>query len=189
MKIFPADDIKVTPLLNELITHGLLIEYSVSDKKYLHIRGFLKHQVINRPSKSNIPPFNDSLRTHGTLTEDSLREGKGMEGKGIIHSATSPSNGTGKKKRNPADRYAYPEDFMQFWSEYPRRENKAQAFKEWETEKKHNPKFDQVKIVQSAITYAEEVAGKERGFIKMPSTFLHRGTWLEKVYLPEETTA
>ena len=85
MKVFPADDVKVTPLLNDLITHGLLIEYSVNGKKYLHIKGFLKHQVINRPSKSNIPPFDESLRTPGALTEDSLTEGKGMEveGKGM----------------------------------------------------------------------------------------------------------
>jgi hypothetical protein len=83
MKVFPADDVKVLGLVNELIAHGLLIEYSVSDKKYLHIKGFEKHQVINRPSVSNIPEFDESLITHGGLTEDSLREGKGREGKGI----------------------------------------------------------------------------------------------------------
>ena len=97
MKVFPADDVKVTPLLNELIAHGLLIEYSVSDKKYLHIKGFLKHQVINRPSKSNIPPFDESLRTHGTLTEDSLTEGKGSgrEGKGEVQSRVIRAKGNG----------------------------------------------------------------------------------------------
>jgi len=80
MKIFPADNIDVSPYVDELITHGLLIEYSVSGKNYLHIKGFTKHQVINRPSKSSIPDYEDSLNTHGTLTEDSLREGKGREG-------------------------------------------------------------------------------------------------------------
>lgn len=90
MKVFPADDVKVLHLLNELIAHGLLIEYSVSGKKYLHIKGFEKHQVINRPSKSQIPAFDDSLITHGTLTECSLMEGKGMERKG--------EEGNGKEK-------------------------------------------------------------------------------------------
>ena len=188
MKVFPADDVKVTPLLNDLITHGLLIEYSVNGKKYLHIKGFEKHQVINRPSISDIPPFDESLRTPLTLTEDSLREGNGMEGKGIIHSSTDPSNGAGKKKRPSTFRYDYPEDFMQFWSRYPRRENKPQAHKEFEFEKRNNPKFTQEKVLQATTAYAEEVSGKESGFIKMPSTFLHHGTWLEKVYLPEEAT-
>lgn len=77
MKVFPADSIRVQPLLDELITHGLLIEYSVNDKKYLHIKGFSKHQVINRPSSSAIPLYDDSLSTHGVLSEG--REGKGMD--------------------------------------------------------------------------------------------------------------
>ena len=79
MQIFPADSIDVEPLIQELITHGLLIEYSVSSKKYLHIPGFKDHQVINRPSKPTCPPHEDSLNTHGVLTEDSLMEGKGRE--------------------------------------------------------------------------------------------------------------
>ena len=80
MKIFPGDDVKVLHFLNELIAHGLLIEYSVSGKKYLHIKGFEKHQVINRPSSSPIPEFDDSLITHGGLIEG--MEGNGKEGKG-----------------------------------------------------------------------------------------------------------
>lgn len=82
MQIFPADTLDVEPLIQELITHGLLIEYSVSDKKYLHIPGFKDHQVINRPSKPTCPLYEDSLSTHGGLTEDSRTEGKGREGKG-----------------------------------------------------------------------------------------------------------
>lgn len=81
MKVFPADSIDCTPLLNELIDHGLLIEYSVNGVKYLNIKGFKKHQVINRPSKSNIPDINlndNSMSTHGALIDG--REGKGMEG-------------------------------------------------------------------------------------------------------------
>jgi hypothetical protein len=84
MQIFPADNIDCEPLLNELITHGMLIEYSVNGEKYLNIKGFKKHQVINRPSKSSIPtlPLTEkSPNTHGVLNDG--REGKGMEGKGI----------------------------------------------------------------------------------------------------------
>ncbi len=55
MQVFPADAIDCEPLINELITHGLLIAYSVSNDKYLNIKGFLKHQTINRPSSSSIP--------------------------------------------------------------------------------------------------------------------------------------
>lgn len=80
MQVFPADAVDCEPLIQELIAHGMLIEYSVSGDLFLHIKGFKKHQVINRPSKSNIPQpsFNDgSLSDPGILTDG--REGKGKE--------------------------------------------------------------------------------------------------------------
>ncbi|SDR17248.1 hypothetical protein [Paraburkholderia tuberum] len=55
MKVFPADAIDCEPLIQSLIAHGMLMEYSVSGADYLHIRCFAKHQVINRKSKSAIP--------------------------------------------------------------------------------------------------------------------------------------
>ncbi|ADG20374.1 hypothetical protein BC1002_6533 [Paraburkholderia atlantica] len=55
MKIFPADAIDCEPLVQSLIAHGMLMEYSVSGEVFLHIRCFAKHQVINRKSKSAIP--------------------------------------------------------------------------------------------------------------------------------------
>ncbi|MFC5427608.1 hypothetical protein ACFPTO_02095 [Paraburkholderia denitrificans] len=85
MQVFPADAIDCEPLIQEVIAQGMLIEYSVSGKTYLHIKGFRKHQVINRPSKSNIPEpiFSDeSCGAHGGLGDPSLTEGKGKEGKG-----------------------------------------------------------------------------------------------------------
>ncbi|MGR3905835.1 hypothetical protein Q3A80_02230 [Burkholderia sp. SR8] len=78
MQIFPCDDIDCAPLIASLIAHGMLIEYSVSGKKYLHIRTFDKHQVINRPSKSRLPtflhthPVKDSKPIHGAIIDGSM---------------------------------------------------------------------------------------------------------------------
>ncbi|HBT8174813.1 TPA: hypothetical protein MCK47_002473 [Klebsiella pneumoniae] len=99
MQIFPADALDCEPLIQELIIHGLLTEYSVNDVCYLQIKGFLKHQKINRPSASKIPlppEFTESKAgkeekrapNQGGLSEDSvnphggLTDGKGREGKG-----------------------------------------------------------------------------------------------------------
>ncbi|MFZ4835908.1 hypothetical protein [Rouxiella sp. Mn2063] len=82
MQIFPADVIDCEPLIKELITHGVLNEYSVSDISYLNIKGFNKHQKINRPSSSNIPKFEfseHSVTTHVVLTDGKDTEGKGKE--------------------------------------------------------------------------------------------------------------
>lgn len=80
MQIFPADAIDTQPLLDELIAHGVLIEYSVNGEKFLHIKGFRKHQVINRPSQSQIPLpdfIEDSLSPPAPLLDG--KEGKGKE--------------------------------------------------------------------------------------------------------------
>ena len=99
MRIFPADNIDCEVLLSELLTHGILTEYSVIEKKYIHIKGFRKHQVINRPSNTNIPKMeisDDSLSTHGVLPAG--REGKGRERKEKTGS-DEPSHVTTKKSK------------------------------------------------------------------------------------------
>lgn len=83
-RVFPLDSINCEPLIQELLAQNLLVEYEVEGKKYLHIQGFAKHQVINRPSKPGVPAFD---KAHVTLTEPSVsphagREGKGKERKG-----------------------------------------------------------------------------------------------------------
>ena len=103
MQIFPADNVDVGPLLAELIAQDVITEYSVSGEKLLHIKGFLKHQVINRPSATTIPrmPISEHSRTdankdvsnhallsepsvsaHAPLNDRSLTEGKGKEEEG-----------------------------------------------------------------------------------------------------------
>lgn len=81
MQIFPADPIDCEPIIQTLMNHGMLIEYSVNGEDYLHIKGFKAHQVINRPSKSGLPEP-ESSQLIKPLTECSLTEGKGKEGKG-----------------------------------------------------------------------------------------------------------
>lgn len=99
MQVFPADVIDCEPLIGELITHGLLMEYTVSGNRYLQIKGFSKHQKINRPSVSKIPvpdEFSEpgtpspphSLPVQQQLTEDPVNDhdvcsdGGEREGKG-----------------------------------------------------------------------------------------------------------
>ena len=84
-QVFPADVLDTQPLLDELIAQGVVIEYSVSDQKFLHIKGFRTHQVINRPSLTRIPQpafIAEAVNTHGVVTDG--REGKGKEGKVVL---------------------------------------------------------------------------------------------------------
>lgn len=115
MQVFPADMIECDSLLKELITHGLLTEYSVNGVSYLNIKGFNKHQKINRPSKTDIPKQNfseDSVNTHGALTDGKDLEGKGREGKGEelepnTQAADAPCEGAEADIHKISSRYAF----------------------------------------------------------------------------------
>ncbi len=79
--------LKVLDAWQELCSCGWLVLYesgkdlSGTPIRYGCIPGFDRHQVINRPSPSYIPPMNeDSVIIHGVFTDDS--SGKGKEGKG-----------------------------------------------------------------------------------------------------------
>lgn len=95
-------EIDIESALAELLSAQLVRSYRVGGQSYLEIINFLKHQKIDRPSKSNQMPEpqlieniqqnTDSPSTHRVLTEDSTRtrrvldedsstEGKGREGK------------------------------------------------------------------------------------------------------------
>lgn len=99
-RVFPVDNIDCEPLISELLAHGLLIEYSVSEQKYLHIPGFTTHQLINRPSRPIVPGFDDSLKTHGVLTESSQSTHSGLEGKGSNGESTNGAEAPAPKKAN-----------------------------------------------------------------------------------------
>lgn len=100
-RVFPMDSMNCEPLIQELIIQGLLIEYSCDCKKFLHIKGFLKHQLINRPSKPSCPEFDESLINQCSVSEHSLstharREGK--EGKEDIATPSAKPSAPRRKK-------------------------------------------------------------------------------------------
>jgi hypothetical protein len=89
--IFPYDrgltEDSLSDSLRTLCRTHRVVLYEVNGEPYGEIVNFLKHQRINRPTPSKIPSYNselarlteDSLNTHGGLTEDSLPERKGKE--------------------------------------------------------------------------------------------------------------
>jgi hypothetical protein len=87
-EVFPYDeDVSAKDVerwLSLLEVKGFIVRYQRDSGSYLWVRGFTEHQVINRPSKTNLPEPSDEERAprmspHGALTEPSRREGKGRE--------------------------------------------------------------------------------------------------------------
>lgn len=112
---FPYDSIDCEPLVAELLRAGLFIEYEASEKLYLHIKNFRKHQKVEKPAKPRIPPYEEGMSKPRVLTEPSptpphgvevsSSEGKGMEGNGSrerMGSRTRPGRSP-PRKRCPAE--------------------------------------------------------------------------------------
>lgn len=63
MQIFPSDQVDIDPLLEELITAGLIHRYVVDGQRVLGIPGFLKHQNPHHREKPSVLPPRPSLGT------------------------------------------------------------------------------------------------------------------------------
>jgi hypothetical protein len=86
-EIMPADDVgeqEIMEMLRELHEAELITIYEVEGKRYIHVRTFNDHQVINRPTPSKLPPPPGHLTEHSLISrarvERNGREGKGTEG-------------------------------------------------------------------------------------------------------------
>jgi len=79
MQVFPGDNLDAAPLIEELVAQGLVEIYRVDGSSFLCVKNFRRHQKINRPTPSTLPP--------PPLTDSSMsahvrkgKEGNGKEG-------------------------------------------------------------------------------------------------------------
>jgi hypothetical protein len=88
--IFPYDNIKPETFkkwINELTNLRLIMSYECNNEQYIHIRNFLKHQTINKPTPSKNPfPTDLQLQEYygssvvvvkPNISKDKIKESKG----------------------------------------------------------------------------------------------------------------
>jgi hypothetical protein len=63
MQVFPGDDFDVEPLLDELVSAGLLVRYDSPVGPVLHVRNWDKHQKVDRASNPRFEPSTLVVRT------------------------------------------------------------------------------------------------------------------------------
>lgn len=161
MQIFPADSIDTQPLLDELLAQGVLIEYSVSGEKYIHIKGFTKHQLINRPSSSSIPK--PVINEHSVSPQAKITDGV---------------DGSGKERSNTA-----PEGFDDFWKTYPKRTAKPAALKAFRAAK-INGHLGEVLLHVGKMAESDDWKKNLGQFIPNPATYLNQRRWEDEAALP-----
>lgn len=97
-EIFPGDDFSfddIRRMIDELVTNGLIIEYSIDDQDLIQVTGW-HHQKIDRPQKSKYPPPPEGHSSNVRRSFATEGKRKGEEGRGEERAA-SPSPGTARE--------------------------------------------------------------------------------------------
>lgn len=92
VQIFPYDDVKIQPLVEELVIAHRLIEFEAENKKWLYIKNFLKWQKVEKPSKKRNPVYllPDSSPTIPLPVVSEVKRSK-VKREGVETSSTSPT--------------------------------------------------------------------------------------------------
>ncbi len=62
LQIFPADQLEIEPLIQELRGRTMVLLYTVDNRHYLQITNFSKHQKVDHPGQSRCPAPPDNSR-------------------------------------------------------------------------------------------------------------------------------
>lgn len=75
-------------------------------------------------------------------------------------------------------------DFMRFYSAYPRREARADAFKAWQQTARIRPLTDELLRVVAVAARVLEWTSERRRFIPLPATWLRGERWADELEAP-----
>ncbi len=155
MRYLPADDCDVVALGDELIEMGLVRLYEVDGKTYAVIPQFTRHQVINNREQESDLPEPPRVKDACVTRESGRKEGK--ERKEGNTRAASIDDDVG---------------FASFWSAFPNKKAKQDAFKAWS-------KLKPCDALQASILKAVEIQRQGEDWRKEGGRFIpHPATWL-----------
>lgn len=159
---------------------GLVERYTVNGQLYIQVTTWERHQQV-RAQRSKFPAPADSNTASASngyqLISDDIRCPRNPNPNPdpnpypdtIMSAPAVPEPSPQEPKPKPV-KHEYSADFEQFWTIYPRKEEKRGAFKSWNARLKGGALPDQ--IIAAARNYATATADTEPQWIKLPATFL-----------------
>lgn len=124
MKVFPADDVNVTALLDELEEAALIERLHVDQGEVLRVPSFLNHQSPKYPTPTKYTLDGASLTQHSPSTG-----GKVGKRSGSIHPGEE-RRGEEREKKRPANRVT-DSDFEKAYSHWPKKTERAKSFEKF----------------------------------------------------------
>ncbi|GAA4475534.1 hypothetical protein [Gluconacetobacter asukensis] len=204
MRVFPADMLDVTPLLEELVQNDIVMKYDVDGKTYGAVRNFGKWQRPKKPSR--FVPMPEHVRNYARTNEDEKGDGSEPEDKsGPVNDPKSETSSepvpnqsgisqtegrkVGRKEGNnslpsvessrmPVTETPGPaRDFEEFWAAYPRKVGKDGARKAFDKARKRAGQAEIMVGLSRHIAVWPGANDERAQFIPHPATWLNRGDW------------
>lgn len=170
--LFAYDQINIPKMLDVITCHGFIVIYGDSDKQYIQIVNFKKHQRPHpHEAKSVIAPCNDITR-HVSLIPD-VRNVDVRNVDTRITAATTSGPAAPKF------------DFEILWKRFPKRLGKKTASRHFSSSVKTDVDFQNI---QKALSnYLRSIAGKEAQYVQHGSTWFNN--WQDWIEYREEKYA
>lgn len=189
LRFFPADNVDIDALASEIEARGMLARYEADGTGYAQVVNFTKHQVVNNREAASIipappadlacPTRQDACLTRGprVLTRGPQKSPtlSGREGKGKEHTHTRAS-----RVRDATDDAR----FARFWSAYPKKVAKADAYKAWNKLTPDEALTDRIVAAVNTATGTEAWRKDDGQFIPHPATFLRGRRFDDEVVPP-----
>jgi len=185
MEVFPGDcfpDSAIKTMVEELLEHGLLVEYVVDNKSYWHVTGW-HHQKIEKPNKKyptfqNPQKFDDqSANSRRQVGEQTPEEGKGgdiRKGKEETHPLPFPA---GRERAGKVA--AHDSRFDAFWDAYPRKAGKRDAAKAWAKLKPDEALCGTIMAALERHKHCDMWTKDGGQFVPYPATYLRGERWTD----------
>ncbi len=187
--------------LDEIAENMSILFYDCGGNEYYNLTNWSVWQKVDRPQKSRLPApeDDDSTIVRRTLNDSSSNvreqldpnriEQNRTEQK-ITHGASAPE-GVGESGGDSVQvkrgNKQYETHFEVFWSAYPRKDDKGQAYKKYQA--RLNDGFSEEELLQAAKAYAEQCKRDKTAprYIKQGKTFLGDATPFRD-FLPKQDT-
>lgn len=182
MALFPADNVDINRMLDDLDHLGFIKRYTVGDVKAIQVINWAKHQNPHvKEAKSTIPempvleesqgePGASTVQapdSHGSFPADSLSLDSGF----LIPDSLTPSPAAPDSA----------ELFSRFWKLYPRKVGKDKAEKAWAKIKLTQPLFDEIIAALAKHSVTPGWTKDSGQFIPHASTWLNGKRWEDEV--------
>lgn len=82
---------------------------------------------------------------------------------------------SGERERAPKSPYSTA--FEEWWSHYPKKESKGDAWKAWETTRRARTMPELAALIAATAAYTRKTKGGDQQFVKLPAGWLRDRKW------------